>query len=218
VHSGQEVNLCLFIGCVCETRWLSIDFVERERDILTQARFSISFSSPRSQLSRGRQLFPIHSVSSTSWSDAMHRITRCLFLVFLVLGALSSSPAKDTGEAAVRSADSLWATAIASKSLEQTVTFYDPEAVTAGSAMFPARGPEAFRKQWKSLFAQPDFSLSWDLKKVVVTESGTIAYTSGSWRGTKADEFGPYLAVWRKQPTGEWKVLIDAAWFCTKKP
>jgi ketosteroid isomerase-like protein len=118
-----------------------------------------------------------------------------------------------TPEAAVRQADDAWAKAIAAKSVGQTVALYDPEAVTAGSAMFPARGVAAFRANWAKLFAQPDFLLTWKMDTVVVTESGTIAYSSGSWRMAGPNETGPYLAVWRKQPDGQWKVLIDAAWY-----
>jgi ketosteroid isomerase-like protein len=116
-------------------------------------------------------------------------------------------------EAAVRQADEAWAKTIASKSVDQTIALYDPEAVTAGSAMFPARGIAALRTTWAELFAQPGFVLTWKTDEVVVTESGTIAYSSGSWRMASPSATGPYLAVWRKQPNGQWKVLIDAAWY-----
>jgi len=116
-------------------------------------------------------------------------------------------------EAAIRAADSVWAEAIASKLLEQTVAMYDPEAVTAGPAMFPARGRDAFRAEWKQLFSRPDFSLAWSLDTIIVLKSGTMAYSTGTWRAADPNSTGPYLAVWRKQRDGQWKVLIDAAWF-----
>ena len=117
-----------------------------------------------------------------------------------------------TPEATVRQADEAWAKAVASKSVEQTVAIYDAEAVTAGSAMTPARGLAAIRAMWVDVFARPDFFLTWKADKVVVTESGTIAYSSGSWRMSGPNATGPYLAVWRRQADGQWKVLIDAAW------
>jgi ketosteroid isomerase-like protein len=118
-----------------------------------------------------------------------------------------------TSEAAIRRADEAWAKAVASKSVEATCAFYDPEALTAGSAMPPARGLAAVRGMWVDAFAQKGFSLAWKAEKIVFTESETMAYSSGTWRMAGPNATGPYLAVWRKQPDGQWKLLIDAAWY-----
>jgi ketosteroid isomerase-like protein len=143
------------------------------------------------------------------------RIACVVAVLAAVGGGLEQTPSASatSAEVAVRQSDEAWAKAIATKSLDQTVAMYDPEAVTAGSAMFPARGVEAFRTNWASLFAQAGFALTWTAEKVVVTDSGTIAYSSGTWRMTGPTASGPYLAVWRRQPDGQWKVLVDAAWF-----
>ena len=121
-------------------------------------------------------------------------------------------------EAAIRQADEAWAKAIASKSVEEAIAFYDPEAITAGSAMPPAQGLAGIRGMWAEFFVQPDYSLTWKANKVVITETGGLAYSTGTWRTAKPDELGPYIAIWRKQPDGQWKVLVDAAWFsCRQK-
>jgi ketosteroid isomerase-like protein len=101
--------------------------------------------------------------------------------------------------------------AIASKSVDDAVAMYDPEALTAGSAMPPARGLAAVRAMWAKFFARPDFALNWKTENVVITESGTIATTTAHWSGS-SNSGGPAIAVWRRQPDGKWKVLIDAAW------
>ena len=129
--------------------------------------------------------------------------------------AQNSGPAtvdKSSVETAIREADAAWARAVADKSIERTLAFYDSEAATAGSAMFPARGLPAFRDNWAKLFARPDFALTWKADNVVVSESATVAYSAGTWSMPGPNENGPYLALWRKQPDGQWKVLIDAAW------
>ena len=128
-------------------------------------------------------------------------IGRCLF-------AAEPVPA----EAAVRKADESWARAIGERSMDKTIAMYDHDAVTAGSAMFPARGIADFQKYWKELFAKPDFELTWKADKVVIAPSGSIAYTSGTWSMGK-NGTGTYLAVWRKQTDGSWRVLVDAAWY-----
>ena len=141
----------------------------------------------------------------------MKTLLGVVFLAVLALVRQQPSPTPSGPEAAIREADSAWAKAIAEKSVEQTLTFYDPEAITAGSAMFRAQGIPAFRASWEKMFAQPGFALTWTVARVVVTESGTMAYSTGTFK-IGADQ-GPYLAVWRKQPNGQWKVLIDAAWY-----
>jgi ketosteroid isomerase-like protein len=116
-----------------------------------------------------------------------------------------------SGEAAIRAADEAWVQAIEAKSVDQAITFYDSEIATAGSAMPPARGLAEIRAMWTKLFRSPGFSLTWKTDKVVVTQSGTIGYSTGTWR--MGSESGPYLAVWRKQRDGGWKVLFDSAWY-----
>ncbi len=60
-----------------------------------------------------------------------------------------------SSESAVRQSDAAWAKAIAALSVAQTAAMYDPEALTAGSAMPPARGLGAIRAMWTQLFAEP---------------------------------------------------------------
>jgi ketosteroid isomerase-like protein len=141
-------------------------------------------------------------------------------LIFYAITALAfaqqrpPTKASQADEMAIRTVDEAWAGAIGKKSIEETVSFYDPEAVTAGSAMPPAKGIAAIRAMWTQLFADPGFALTWKVDKVVITESQTIGYSSGTWNiGTSS---GPYFAVWRKQPDGKWKVLMDAAWYGQK--
>ncbi len=118
--------------------------------------------------------------------------------------------APNSVETTIRLADAAWAQAIASKSVDRTLPFYAPDAVTGGSAMFPARGLADFRAAWTRVFAEADFALTWKAERVVVNESVSLAYSSGRWKNGK--QHGPYLAVWQKQTDGQWKVLIDSAW------
>jgi ketosteroid isomerase-like protein len=142
-------------------------------------------------------------------------------IMLLLVATFSTAPYQATAgstptpEDAVRQADEAWLRAVASKSVERTVALYDVEAVTGGSAMMPACGLAAIREMWTKAFAEPDFFLTWKADKVVVTESGTIAYSSGNWRMAGPKAAGPYLAVWRRQSDGQWKVLIDAAWLAS---
>ncbi len=115
--------------------------------------------------------------------------------------------------AVVRAADSAWARAFAARSVDQVISFYDPDAMTAGRAMFPARGLAELRAAWAGLFAQATWQLTWQVDSVAVAPSGTVAYSTGRWRQLgPTPESGVYLAVWKKGADGRWRVLLDAAW------
>jgi ketosteroid isomerase-like protein len=140
-----------------------------------------------------------------------------ILLMCMVSGliALAQAPpvSRNTEESAIRIADEAWAKAVSAKSIKPTVAMYDQEALTAGSAMLPARGLAEIHAMWTKYFSDPGFALSWKVEKVIVLESGTIGYSTGHWSG--GANGGPYLAVWRKSG-GAWKVLIDAAWYSRK--
>ena len=61
-----------------------------------------------------------------------------MFCAFIALALGQQQPRTKISQAddmAIRTADEAWAGAIGYKSIERTVSFYDPEALTAGSAM-----------------------------------------------------------------------------------
>jgi hypothetical protein len=65
-----------------------------------------------------------------------------LFCAFIALALGQQQPPTKISQAddmAIRTADEAWAGAIGKKSIKETVSFYDPEALTAGSAMPPQK-------------------------------------------------------------------------------
>ena len=74
---------------------------------------------------------------------------------------------------------------------------------------------EAIRKIWKDLLT--DANISWKRKNVEVTQSGDLAFSSGTYEvtlnyptGTPVNDRGKYLEVWKKQADGKWKCVADA--------
>jgi ketosteroid isomerase-like protein len=137
-----------------------------------------------------------------------------IHLAFVITAtALGQTNTAGSPEAAIRQADEAWLSAITSKSVEAAVAAYDPDVLTAGSAMPPARGLEGVRAMWTKLFSRPEFSLFWKTDNVVISDSGTIATVTGTWSQAASSKVsGLFIAVWRKQQDGKWKVLVDAAW------
>jgi ketosteroid isomerase-like protein len=131
----------------------------------------------------------------------------------------TQAPAPDTraaDEAAIRAASAEWAKVAAAKDLEKTLSYYTDDA-----SMFPPNapvvtGPEARRKMWTALLAPAELVFSNAATKVEVARSGDIAYETGTFsesfkdhEGQPVKAEGKYVVVWKKQPTGQWKALVD---------
>ncbi len=74
---------------------------------------------------------------------------------------------------------------------------------------FPAVGREAARAM---LAAKPGL-LTWQPTKAEVSRSGDLGYSYGSYELKASDgkqaESGNYLRIWKRQPDGKWKVVLD---------
>jgi hypothetical protein len=64
--------------------------------------------------------------------------------------------------------------------------------------------------------SMPGFSLQFSPTKADVGASGDIGYTTGTYEMSMSDgagnampEKGKYVAVWKKQPDGQWKAVAD---------
>lgn len=65
-------------------------------------------------------------------------------------------------------------------------------------------GREALDAYFASLFAKP-WDVTYLVDEVVVSESGDMAYQTGTW----GDSHSKYLTVYRRTPDG-WKIVADA--------
>jgi ketosteroid isomerase-like protein len=77
-------------------------------------------------------------------------------------------------------------------------------------------GAEARRKMWTTLFAPAELVFFNAATKVEGARSGDLAYEIGTFeesfkdaKGTPVKLVGKYVVVWKKQPGGQWKAIID---------
>jgi ketosteroid isomerase-like protein len=157
--------------------------------------------------------------------NSLHRCfgTAALVACFVGLPAckqqVEQTPPPDTraaDEAAVRAASAEWAKVAAAKDLEKTLSYYADDA-----SMFPPNlpivtGPDARRKMWTTLFSPAELAFSNAATKVEVAKSGDLAYEIGTFQESFKDDkgnpvklVGKYVVVWKKQPGGQWKAIID---------
>jgi ketosteroid isomerase-like protein len=129
------------------------------------------------------------------------------------------APPPDTraaDEAAVRAASAEWGKVAAAKDLEKTLSYYADDA-----SMFPPNaaviaGPDARRKAWTALFSPEELVFSNAATKVEAARSGDLAYETGTFEESFKDAngqpiklVGKYVVVWKKQPSGQWKAIVD---------
>ena len=119
-------------------------------------------------------------------------------------------------EAAIRQADIAWAKASAAMDFEGMVSYYADDATLLLPHMPKARGTKVIRKALRPLFDAPGFSLRWQLAEVEVARSGDMGYVVGTYEMTMNDseghpttDYGSYVEVWKKQPNGAWKCIVD---------
>lgn len=114
---------------------------------------------------------------------------------------------------AVRTAGAAWAEKAAAHDVEGTVSFYADDALVMPPNVAMAMDKGAERKAWADILV-PGAEISWTAGKVEAAQSGELVYDVGVYtviakasKGkAQTTDGGKYLAVWKKQADGSWKV------------
>lgn len=122
--------------------------------------------------------------------------------------------------ASLLEADRAWASAAAAGDIEKVKTFWSDDAVNFFPGRPPAHGKEQIGELVKRNRSIPGFSLTWDPDRAVVSDSGDLGYTYGSFRvsrtgpdGNPVQREGNYVEFWRRQPDGTWKCEVETTIF-----
>jgi ketosteroid isomerase-like protein len=93
--------------------------------------------------------------------------------------------------------------------------WFAPDAVALGNGAAPQMGKVAIVKS--ATWLAKDYQLTWTPTDATMGPSGDIGYTWGHFEGHSKDAngnpvttSGRYITIWRKQPDGNWKVVLDA--------
>jgi uncharacterized protein (TIGR02246 family) len=137
--------------------------------------------------------------------------------VFL-MSSCSTPAAPDTHaeEAAIRALDEQWSATVAKHDVDGTVAFYADDAVLLTPNAPMAADKKSIRESWAGLLV-PNAAVSWSASKVEVAKSGDLGYLYGTYRSTlrlpkggpAIEDTGKILEVWKKQPDGKWKCIVD---------
>lgn len=90
-----------------------------------------------------------------------------------------------------------------------------PDAVMLGNGAAPVVGSVAIEKAAK--WSPQDYQLTWTPTDAMMGPSGDMGYTWGHYEGRSKDAngnpvltSGRYMTVWRREPDGSWKFVMDA--------
>jgi uncharacterized protein (TIGR02246 family) len=146
----------------------------------------------------------------------MRKAIRCTVTVgcFALTGCVAAAPKVDVAreEQAVRRLTADWFAAEVRRDLEASLSFLAPDAIIQPEGAPTTFGPEGMREIYKEFFAAPFTDLVMEERKIVVSESGDLAYDAGPWKMVLPSHAGPIrapgksLIVWQKRGT-DWKVV-----------
>jgi ketosteroid isomerase-like protein len=94
--------------------------------------------------------------------------------------------------------------------------WFATDAVTLSNGQAPVHGKDAIAKD--ATWSPKDYQLIWTPTDAVMSATGDMGYTWGHYEGRSKDAdgnarvtTGRYLTIWRKEPDGAWKVVLDSS-------
>ncbi len=150
-------------------------------------------------------------------------------LVFLLCFTFSCKKGKEVAEKPVvdvgaktealrtlREADKSWSQS--TTDLDAFMSFIvDDVAWFPPGASRPIIGKNEVRSYFEPIFKEQGFLLTWTPDRIDAGDTGDMGYVYGSYKWTHRDpsnrlieEIRPYATFWKKQSSGDWKVVLEA--------
>ena len=136
----------------------------------------------------------------------------------------ASTPAvadtRDADATAIRQLEADWLKAYQARDTDKISSFYADDASVFNPGMPTVSGKTDILSAYQKEMADKNFSVTFPPSdKVVVSKSGDMAYTQGTYTATYTDpktkrpvsDKGKYVEVYMKQPDGSWKDVADIA-------
>jgi len=145
----------------------------------------------------------------------------CVALAALAVGCSTApAPPPDTRTAdvqAVKEVEAAWTKDMATKDVDKWASYFAED----GCGLYPGtgilNGKAALKAAMASVFADPNFSVTFQSTKAVASKGGDMVYILGTYTGTMTNsktkkpmtDKGKYLTVYTKQADGSWKAVAD---------
>jgi len=139
-------------------------------------------------------------------------------IVTVLIASLGCRSVANTSDAKsqILRLDAEWSQAAQSRDVDRVLSFWSDDATVFPPGRPAVVGKPAIREFVLESFRTPGFGISWKTNDVVVSRSGDLAYGTGTNRviftgsdGKQVTVEGKAVAVWRRDPEGDWKCIID---------
>lgn len=142
-----------------------------------------------------------------------------IFVLFMITGVFSCTQTevdkKAEGEKLMQLSRD-WSKSASTDSIEKTLSYWADDAVVMSPGQPPIQGKNAIREMVQSMSKIPGFHISWEPLSVEVSRSGDMAYmieqnqvTVNDSLGRTITEHNKAVTIWKKQPDGSWKNVVD---------
>jgi uncharacterized protein (TIGR02246 family) len=152
----------------------------------------------------------------------MRRREPIVLLIVFLLGLVGFEDSLSAGDAEtdvrerLMQADRDFDRATAEAGTEGWVSYFAEDGLMFGNDGRITMGAEAIREAMEPAFANPDFSLRWEPVDADVSSADDLGYTHGKYtltttnpEGEQVTLYGKYVTIWKKQPDGAWRVVVD---------
>lgn len=127
-----------------------------------------------------------------------------------------NDPSFDPGRAFLFDLEAKFARATAEGGGPAFASFFADDAVTLANGKAPVVGHAAIAAQ--TTWSPRDYQLTWTPEGGRMSPSGDMGFTWGHYEGKAKDRngnpvitTGRYMTIWRRQPDGSWKVVLDSS-------
>ncbi len=145
----------------------------------------------------------------------MIRIAAVLLTILAMSCHQQNVDTKAEGEEVMRLSKE-WSQAASAGDVEKIIGYWADDAVVMSAGQPVLNGKQAIRKMVEESYKMPGFRISWQPQRVVVSESGDMAYLLENSQISFLDSTGkPFtinnkaVSIWRKQNDGTWKNAVD---------
>ena len=155
----------------------------------------------------------------------MKKLIIVIQLVVLLCFVFSCQQAKDVTKAealrTLREADKAWGQS--APDLEAFMSFIADDVIWIKPNGAQISGKNEVRTYMKKLCALPSFLLTFAADGIDVNDAGDMGYVYGIYKWSYLDSSGnpteytdcSYATFWKKQCSGEWKVVLEADYYST---
>jgi ketosteroid isomerase-like protein len=129
---------------------------------------------------------------------------------------ISAAPAQQEDANALMQTSRDFAKAAASGDVERTLSYWADDAIVLEPDQRAFIGKPAIRQMVQGSMKIPKFAITWSPESVVISKGGDMGYLIEHSRMSFADsagkvhtQFGKLVTIWRKDPNGAWKCVVD---------